>query len=91
MKSNFSAFVKEGRIILSCIVEANPIPHQYSLWKDGQLQARSGSQFVILTSTFSGNETYKCAATNSLGSSMSDNFVFSVSKLGLLAVLSLRD
>ncbi|XP_065834069.1 uncharacterized protein [Oscarella lobularis] len=78
VKSNFSAFVKEGRIILSCIVEANPLPHQYSWWKDGQVQAESGSQFVILNSSFSGNETYKCVANNSLGSSMSEIFVISL-------------
>ncbi|XP_065834059.1 receptor-type tyrosine-protein phosphatase S-like isoform X2 [Oscarella lobularis] len=78
VKSNFSAFVKEGRIILSCIVEANPLPHQYSWWKDGQVQAESGSQFVILNSSFSGNETYKCAANNSSGSSMSEIFVISL-------------
>ena len=89
VKSNFSAFVKEGRIILSCIVEANPLPHQYSWWKDGQVQAESGSQFVILNSSFSGNETYKCAANNSSGSSMSEIFVISLSKPRLLAVLRL--
>ena len=88
VRSNFSAFVKEGRIILSCIVKANPLPHQYSWWKDGQLQAESGSQFVILNSSFSGNETYKCAANNSLGSSMSEIFVISLSKPRLLAVFT---
>ena len=91
VKSNFSAFAKEGRVILSCITEANPLPHQYSWWKDGQPQAGSGSQFVILNSSFSGNETYQCAATNSLDSSMSEKFVFSLSKPRLLAVLRLRD
>ena len=71
--------MKGERITLNCSFEANPLPHRYSWWKDGQLlKSGSDSQVLFPNLNYSDNGAYNCSVSNSLGLSVSEEFVLIV-------------
>lgn len=72
---NFSVNVgEEIRTKTPCVAEGNPVP--IVSWRDVPLGSASGSNPVLGTESSSGVKQYSCVATNAVGQSITEFYVF---------------